>query len=255
MRLTWTNSEWDNFSGVASKDNLMMLEAGNDFLNASGDNTIIEDKELKSRFRNLNPLLSKDKKWGILTEPTTSMITNAKAYYNGIFKYDAKTSLDVLNSLLEKANYELGQWQQNENSGQNTIRYSNSLDATETNAIKQAGKAKANIRALNQNIIPDLQKAIEKSVAIKEKADADAKAKAQAEADAKAEADRIAKMKELNNQLVLAKTPQEKASVQAQIDALAGNVAKGTGSSKTLVYGVVGLVVVIGLVMVFKKQN
>jgi regulator of protease activity HflC (stomatin/prohibitin superfamily) len=100
-----------------------------------------------------------------------------------------------------------------------------------------------------------LQKAIEKSVAIKEKADADAKAKAQAEADAKAEADRIAKMKELNNQLVLAKTPQEKASVQAQIDALAGNVAKGTGSSKTLVYGVVGLVVVIGLVMVFKKQN
>jgi hypothetical protein len=255
MRLTWTNSEWDNFSGVASKDNLMMLEAGNDFLNASGDNTIIEDKELKSRFRNLNPLLSKDKKWGILTEPTTSMITNAKAYYNGIFKYDAKTSLDVLNSLLEKANYELGQWQQNENSGQNTIRYSNSLDATETNAIKQAGKAKANIRALNQNIIPDLQKAIEKATAIKEKADADAKAKAQAEADAKAEADRIAKMKELNNQLVLAKTPQEKASVQAQIDALAGNVAKGTGSSKTLVYGVVGLVVVIGLFMVFKKQN
>jgi hypothetical protein len=255
MRLTWTNSEWDNFSGVASKDNLMMLEAGNDFLNASGDNTIIDDKELKSRFRNLNPLLSKDKKWGILTEPTTSMITNAKAYYNGIFKYDAKTSLDVLNSLLEKANYELGQWQQNENSGQNTIRYSNSLDATETNAIKQAGKAKANIRALNQNIIPDLQKAIEKATAIKEKADADAKAKAQAEADAKAEADRIAKMKELNNQLVLAKTPQEKASVQAQIDALAGNVAKGTGSSKTLVYGVVGLVVVIGLFMVFKKQN
>jgi hypothetical protein len=218
MRLTWTNSEWDNFSGVASKDNLMMLEAGNDFLNASGDNTIIEDKELKSRFRNLNPLLSKDKKWGILTEPTTSMITNAKAYYNGIFKYDAKTSLDVLNSLLEKANYELGQWQQNENSGQNTIRYSNSLDATETNAIKQAGKAKANIRALNQNIIPDLQKAIEKATAIKEKADADAKAKAQAEADAKAEADRIAKMKELNNQLVLAKTPQEKASVQARED-------------------------------------
>jgi hypothetical protein len=255
MRLTWTNSEWDNFSGVASKDNLMMLEAGNDFLNASGDNTIIEDKELKSRFRNLNPLLSKDKKWGILTEPTTSMITNAKAYYNGIFKYDAKTSLDVLNSLLEKANYELGQWQQNENSGQNTIRYSNSLDATETNAIKQAGKAKANIRALNQNIIPDLQKAIEKAVAIKEKADADAKAKAQAQADAKAEADRLAKMKDLNNQLVLAKTPQEKASIQAQIDALAGNVAKGTGSSKMLVYGVVGLVAVVGLYMVFKKKN
>jgi hypothetical protein len=255
MRLSWTNTEWDNFSGVASKDNLMMLKAGNDFLNASGDNTIIEDKELKSRFRNLNPLAKKDKKWEILTEPTNSMITNAKAYYNGIFKYDAKTSLDVLNSLLEKANYELGQWQQNENSGQNTIRYSNSLDATETNAIKQAGKAKANIRALNQNIIPDLQKAIEKATAIKEKADADAKAKAQAEADAKAEADRIAKMKELNNQLVLAKTPQEKASVQAQIDALAGNVAKGTGSSKMLVYGVVGLVAVVGLYMVFKKKN
>ena len=37
MRLTWTNSEWDNFSGVASKDNLMMLESGDDFLNAGGN--------------------------------------------------------------------------------------------------------------------------------------------------------------------------------------------------------------------------
>lgn len=253
MKLSWTNTEWDNFSGVASKDNLMMLEAGDDFLSATGDNTIIDDKTLKSRFRNLNPLSAKNKKWEILTEPTTSMQTNAKSYYNGIFKYDAKTSLDVLNSLLEKANYELGQWQNNENSGQNSIRYSNSLDASEINTLQQAGKAKANIRALNQNIIPELQTAIAKAVALKEKADADAKAKAQAEADAKAEADRIAKMKALNDQLINAKTPEEKKSIQAQIDALAGNVAKG--GSKTITYAIIGLVVVVGAYMLFKKKN
>ena len=35
MKLSWTNSEWDNFNGV-SKDNLMMLNAGDDLLNAGG---------------------------------------------------------------------------------------------------------------------------------------------------------------------------------------------------------------------------
>jgi hypothetical protein len=260
MRLTWTNSEWDNFGGVASKDNLMMLEAGDDFLNATGDNTMLDEKEIKRRIRNLNPIAKKDVKWNIVTDPTQTQIDGAKAYYNGILKYDAKTSLDVLNSLLEKANYELTQWKNQENTGKDGIRYSNSTDKSEISTIQQAGKAKANIRALDSYIITNIQTAIAKAVALKEKADAlkekadaDAKAKAQADADAKAEADRIAKMKSLNDQLINAKTPEEKKSIQAQIDALAGNVAKG--GSKYLTYGIIGLVVVVGAFMLFKRNN
>lgn len=254
MKLTWTNTEWDNFSGVASQDNLLMLNAGDDFLNASGDNTIIDQKELVSRYRNLRPLLKNTKKWEILTEPTTTMQSNAKSYYNGIFKYDAKTSVDVLNSLLDKANYELGQWQNQENSGENSIRYANSLDATEINTIQQAGKAKANIRALNQNIIPDIKSAIARATALQEKADAKAKADADAKAKAQADAEAKAKMKDLNNQLINAKTPEEKARIQAEIDALAGNVANATGSSKTIVYVVVGLAIIGGAYMLLRRR-
>ena len=94
---------------------------------------------------------------------------------------------------------------------------------------------------------------LEAKAKAKAKADADAKAKAQAEADAKAEADRIAQMKSLNDQLINAKTPEEKKSIQAQIDALAGSVSKG--GSKYLTYGIIGLVVVVGAYMLFKKKN
>jgi LPXTG-motif cell wall-anchored protein len=261
MKLTWTNTEWDNFSGVASQDNLLMLNAGDDFLNATGDNTMLDDKEIIRRIRNLNPIAKKDAKWNIVTDPTQTQINGAKAYYNGILKYDAKTSLDVLNSLLEKAKYELTQWKNQENTGKDGIRYSNSTDKSEISTIQSAGKAKANIKALESSIIPDIETAIAKAVAVKEKADADAKAKADAmakakeDADAKAKADADkAKMKTLTDQLIVAKTPEERARIQAEIDALAGNVAKATGSSKLIIYGVVGLAIIGGAYMLLRRK-
>ena len=253
MKLTWTNTEWDNFSGVASQDNLLMLNAGNDFLNATGDNTMLDDKEIKRRINNLNPLAKKDTKWNIVTDPTQTQINGAKDYYNGILKYDAKTSLDVLNSLLEKANYEKVQWQNQENTGKDGIRYANSTDKSEISTIQSAGKAKANIKALTDSIIPNLEKAIAQAVAIKEKADA-LKAKAEADAKAKAEADAKAKMKTLNDQLLIAKTPEEKARVQAEIDALAGNVAKTTGTSKLVIYAVAGLAIIGVAYMLLRRK-
>ena len=254
MKLTWTNTEWDNFSGVASQDNLLMLNAGDDFLNATGDNTMLDDKEIIRRIRNLNPIAKKDAKWNIVTDPTQTQIDGAKAYYNGILKYDAKTSLDVLNSLLEQTKYELTQWKNQENTGKDGIRYANSTDKSEISTIQSAGKAKANIKALESSIIPNIETAIAKAVAVKEKADADAKAKADATAKAKEEADAKAKMKSLTDQLITAKTPEEKARVQAEIDALAGNVAKATGSSKTIVYVVVGLAIIGGAYMLLRRK-
>ena len=119
--------------------------------------------------------------------------------------------------------------------------------------VQNATKAKANIKALVDTIIPELTTALEKAVALKAEADAKAKAKAQAEADAKAEAEKNAKMKELNNQLINAKTPEEKASIQSQIDALVGKVA--VSGSKTITYAIVGLVVVVGAYMLLKNRN
>jgi hypothetical protein len=254
MKLTWTNTEWDNFSGVASQDNLLMLNAGNDFLNATGDNTMLDEKEIKRRIKNLNPLAKKDTKWNIVTDPTQTQINGAKDYYNGIFKYDAKTSLDVLNSLLEKANYEKGQWQNQENTGKDGIRYVNATDKSEISTIQSAGKAKANIKALSDTIIPNIQTAIAKAVALKEKADADAKAKADANAKAKEDADAKAKMKSLTDQLLTAKTPEDRARIQAEIDALAGNVANTTGSSKLIVYAVAGLAIIGVAYMLLRRK-
>ena len=96
-------------------------------------------------------------------------------------------------------------------------------------------------------IIASVQKLIVE-VEAKNKEEAEAKAKAQAEADAKA------KMKSLTDQLITAKTPEEKARVQAEIDALAGNVAKATGSSKTIVYVVVGLAIIGGAYMLLRRK-
>ena len=254
MKLTWTNTEWDNFSGVASQDNLLMLNAGDDFLNATGDNTILDEKEIKRRYINNKSYNTKDTKWANLTNPTQTQIDGAKAYYNGILKYDAKTSLDVLNSLLEKANYELGQWDANDDNGKSSMTYSNFLNSTEIQYVQNAGKAKANMKALSDTIIPNIQTAIAKATALKEKTDADAKAKADAMAKAKEEADAKAKMKSLTDQLITAKTPEEKARVQAEIDALAGNVAKATGSSKTIVYVVVGLAIIGGAYMLLRRK-
>ncbi len=265
-----------------SDDTLLMLNEDRNFLNVIGDNTVIDDKELKSRFNNLRPLLKKDEKWKILTEPTTTMISNAKTYYNGIFKYDEKTSVDVLKSLLEKANKELGQWQNNENNGENSIRYSNLLNSTEINTIKQAGKSKANIRALNQNIIPDLQKAIEKAVVLKEKAelkaDTDAFAKAKSSNTIVAyteyiknfptglsvdkanqaidEIKKAQKLKELEDAKKNA-SPEEKKQIDAEIDRLLGVSSGTTGrvATRMFLYGGVALVAIYGLYRVFKGNT
>jgi hypothetical protein len=234
MRLSWTNTEWDNFSGVASKDNLLMLEAGDDFLSADGQggNAKIDRDTYKGLKSDYESILRSDK---IFTSEDLGYLETKLAEYKSIQKniLDARNGYNVTR-LQALGNAQVAQ----DRGGQNKKLwiYDNLVSQTTPRIEVVKGILEARAKA-------------------KAKAEADAKAKAQAEADAKAEADRLAKMKDLNNQLVLAKTPEEKASIQAQIDALAGNVAKGTGSSKMLVYGVVGLVVVIGLYMVFKKKN
>ena len=234
MRLSWTNTEWDNFSGVASKDNLLMLEAGDDFLSADGQggNAKIDRDTYKGLKSDYESILRSDK---IFTSEDLGYLETKLAEYKSIQKniLDARNGYNVTR-LQALGNAQVAQ----DRGGQNKKLwiYDNLVSQTTPRIEVVKGILEARAKA-------------------KAKAEADAKAKAQAEADAKAEADKIAKMKELNNQLVLAKTPQEKASIQAQIDSLAGNVAKGTGSSKMLVYGVVGLVVVVGLYMVFKKKN
>jgi hypothetical protein len=163
---------------------------------------------------------------------------------------------------LEKANYEKGQWQLVENNGETNLTYLGlSLNSQEIQYIQNAGKAKANIKALTDYIIPNLEKAIAQAVAIKEKADAlkakaeaDAKAKAEADAKAKEEADARAKMKSLTDQLITAKTPEDRARIQAEIDALAGNVAKTTGSSKLVIYAVAGLAIIGVAYMLLKRK-
>jgi LPXTG-motif cell wall-anchored protein len=54
--------------------------------------------------------------------------------------------------------------------------------------------------------------------------------------------------------LLIAKTPEEKARVQAEIDALAGNVAKATGSSKLIVYAVAGLAIIGVAYMLLRRK-
>lgn len=257
MRLSWTNTEWDNFSGVASKDNLLMLNESNDFLNAQGDETLLSEKEIKSRIARVSVgrlFSTRAKKWTAITEPTSNQIDGAKKYYRAQFPNDAKTSVEVLQSYLSKANSELSSWQGVENNGEGEMTYNPYvIGVNDFRVVQQASKAKANIRALDSTIIPELTTALEKAIALKADADAKAKAKAQAEADAKAEAEKTAKMKALNDQLINAKTPEEKKSIQAQIDALVGNVAKG--GSKTITYAIIGVVVVVGAYMLFKKKN
>lgn len=257
MKLTWTNSEWDNFNGVASQDNLLMLNESNDFLNAYGDETLLSEKEIKARIARVavgRMFTTRAKKWTAVTEPTSNQIDGAKKYYRAQFPYDAKTSVEVLQSYLSKANSELSAWQNVENNGESGMTYNAyTIALNDYKVVQDATKAKANIRALDSTIIPELTTALDKAVALKADAEAKAKAKAQAEADAKAEAEKTAKMKELNNQLINAKTPEEKASIQSQIDALVGNVAKG--GSKTMTYAIIGIVVVVGAYMLLKNRN
>ena len=232
MRLSWTNTEWDNFSGVASKDNLLMLEAGDDFLSADGQggNAKIDRDTYKGLKSDYESILRSDK---IFTSEDLGYLETKLAEYKSIQKniLDARNGYNVTR-LQALGNAQVAQ----DRGGQNKKLwiYDNLVSQTTPRIEVVKGILEARAKA-------------------KAKAEADAKAKAQAEADAKAEADRLAKMKDLNNQLVLAKTPEEKASIQAQIDALAGNVAKG--GSKAVIYVIVGLVAVVGLYMVFKKKN
>ena len=254
MKLTWTNTEWDNFSGVASQDNLLMLNAGNDFLNAGGDETLLSETDVKKRIRAIQTFRDRDYKWKSATTPTSTQVNGAKKYYYSIFTNLDKSSFDVLKSYLQKAEKDKAEWQSTENNGKDVIRYGASVNDEEISIVRNASKAKANIQALNDTIIPEIKTALDKAVAVKEKADADAKAKADATAKAKEEADAKAKMKSLTDQLLTAKTPEEKARVQAEIDALAGNVAKATGSSKTIVYVVVGLAIIGGAYMLLRRK-
>jgi colicin import membrane protein len=162
---------------------------------------------------------------------------------------------------LEKAEKDKTEWESVQNNGNGVIKYGASVSDEEISIVRNASKAKANIKALNDTIIPEIKTALEKAVAFKEKADAlkakaetDAKAKAEADAKAKAEADAKAKMKSLTDQLITAKTPEDRARIQAEIDALAGNVAKTTGTSKLVIYAVAGLAIIGVAYMLLKRK-
>jgi hypothetical protein len=209
-----------------------MLEAGDDFLSADGQggNAKIDRDTYKGLKSDYESILRSDK---IFTSEDLGYLETKLAEYKSIQKniLDARNGYNVTR-LQALGNAQVAQ----DRGGQNKKLwiYDNLVSQTTPRIEVVKGILEARAKA-------------------KAKAEADAKAKAQAEADAKAEADRLAKMKDLNNQLVLAKTPEEKASIQAQIDALAGNVAKG--GSKAVIYAIVGLVAVVGLYMVFKKKN
>jgi hypothetical protein len=238
MKLSWTNTEWDNFSGVASKDNLLMLNAGDDFLNAGGllqsdgkgGNKSVDDKSYKGLKNDYESILRSDK---IFTTEDLAYLETKLAEYKSI----QANILDKRNGYNVTRVQAIGNAQvAQDRAGQNKKLW------VYDNLVRETSERVDVVRGI-----------LEARAKAKEKADADAKAKAQAEADAKAEADRIAKMKALNDQLINAKTPEEKKSIQAQIDALAGNVAKG--GSKTITYAIIGLVVVVGAYMLFKKKN
>jgi hypothetical protein len=210
----------------------MMLKSGDDFLSADGQggNAKIDRDTYKGLKSDYESILRSDK---IFTSEDLGYLETKLAEYKSI----QKNILDARNGYNVTRLQSLGNAQVAQDRGaQNKKLWIYDNLVSQTTARIDVVKGILDVR--------------EKA---KAKAEADAKAKAQAEADAKAEADRLAKMKDLNNQLVLAKTPEEKASIQAQIDALAGNVAKG--GSKTVIYAIVGIVAVVGLYMVFKKKN
>ena len=242
MKLTWTNTEWDNFSGVASQDNLLMLNAGDDFLNAAGKGNDGNWRNDRNYYKGspadidwkLNDLKIRDSKTGKIINTNVEFLKSTLNDYE-LKAYDwlnKRNSVDV-----SSTGYTV-----NSKDNQDRAYYNQQLWFCDNMVIR----LKAIIQDV-ENKIAEQEKA---------KADTDAKAKAKAEADAKAkaEAEAKAKMKELNNQLINAKTPEEKARIQAEIDALAGNVANATGSSKTIVYVVVGLAIIGGAYMLLKRK-
>lgn len=250
MKLMFANTEYDNFKGVASMDNLFMLDEGNDFLNAGGndgnfrnDRKYYAGNETGVDFQ-LDSLRIRDRNTG-------KIINNNLGYIKSkLEEYVAKA--DILRKERDAINVTTSDYTRNSKD--------NKARATKNENLWFADRMVERLK----EIVKDLENKIFEQEKAKEKAEADAKAKAQAEADsakakaqaesdAKAEAERIAKMKSLNDQLINAKTPEEKKSIQAQIDALAGSVAKG--GSKYLTYGIIGLVVVVGAYLLLKKNN
>ena len=268
MKLTWTNTEWDNFSGVASQDNLLMLNAGDDFLNADGDSSLgsFEDRRTTANKVIRQAFKNKDAKWVAYTAPYGYQISGSKTYYQTTYPYSNKSTLDQLLNIKQKFEADKISWegqinQERDNvsapsfglGGYSLINSKGVVSKDEIEIFRRASKARANLEALTQ-LLNEINNLISIKQEEKVKADAKADADAKAKADAKAEADAKAKMKSLTDQLITAKTPEEKARVQAEIDALAGNVAKATGSSKTIVYVVVGLAIIGGAYMLLRRK-
>jgi len=230
MKLTWTNTEWDNFSGVASQDNLLMLNAGDDFLNASGE-TKNFNEYYKGDESSVRAMLAGEK---ISTSENLEFLESKKKFYEA-GKLELETNINGI---------KINQAQKAFNSKAYTDR---------GKYVSQLWSVDKTIELINKRI--DEVKVILEKRAIKEKADAEAKAKAQSDADAKAKADADkAKMKSLTDQLITAKTPEDRARIQAEIDALAGNVANTTGSSKLIVYAVAGLAIIGVAYMLLKRK-
>lgn len=219
MKLTWTNTEWDNFNGVASQDNLLMLNAGDDFLNASG-----EEKNFKEYYKgseaSVRSLLAQEK---ISTSEDLDFLETRKKFYE-------EGKKDLENKI-------------------NAISINQAQKAFNSKAYQERGKYVSQLWSVDKTIELINKRIADVKVILENKA-----SKAQADAKAKADAEAKAKMKDLNNQLINAKTPEEKARIQAEIDGLAGNVANATGSSKTIVYVVVGLAIIGGAYMLFKRK-
>jgi len=268
MKLTWTNTEWDNFSGVASQDNLMMLNSGDDFLNADGDSSLgsfqdrrtTANKVIRQAFKN------KDAKWVAYTAPYGYQISGSKTYYQTTYPFNNKSTLDQLLNIKQKFEADKISWEGQINQERDNVSATTfgvgvynfvssklSVSNDEIEIFRRASKARANFEALTQ-LLNEINNLISIKQEEKVKADAKADADAKAKSDAKADADAKAKMKSLTDQLINAKTPEEKARVQAEIDALAGNVAKATGSSKIIVYAVVGLAIIGGAYMLLKRK-
>jgi hypothetical protein len=272
MKLTWTNTEWDNFSGVASQDNLLMLNAGDDFLNADGDSSLgsFQDRRTTANKVIRQAFKTKDAKWVAYTAPYGYQISGSKTYYQTTYPFSNKSTLDQLLNIKQKFEADKISWegqinQERDNVSSTTfglglanfVSSKGSVSKDEIEIFRRASKARANFEALTQllneinNLISIKQ---EEKVKADAKAEADAKAKAEADAKAKAEADAKAKMKSLNDQLITAKTPEDRARIQAEIDALAGNVAKTTGTSKLVIYAVAGLAIIGVAYMLLRRK-
>lgn len=281
----WASKATPNYSD----DNLIMLNEDNNFLNANGDETLLSEKEVKSRIRTIQTFRNRDYKWKSTTEPSPNQVEGAKKYYRSQFTNIDKSASNVLQSYLAKAEKDKAEWQSVENNGKDTIQYGANVSNREIDIVRNASKAKANIQALNDTIIPEIKTALEK-------ADADAKVKAKADADAKVKADNDAfskaksantivayteylknfpeglsadkanksiddirkaeKIKALENQKANA-TPEEKKRIDAEIDSILGVASGTTGTVATrmFLYGGIALVSVYGLYKVFKGNS